>query len=298
MIAISSEDTTTNFDPRLVIGPMQVGALVTAALFGCLVIQTYVYFTRFIDSSSFKATVAAVVLFQLGHFFTVIFTMWTMTVTAYGDPSKLDVLPVSAIITVLLSNVTAFIAQSFYTYRLWKLSGKVFFPILSEIFCVVAELATLFVVIKAFSMTSIAHFLVEQNVWIMIGFTSRAICDITITVGVTWSLKKQKQAQGRHIVETTTIIDCLILWTIENGLATSLMSLSVMAACLYLQGTYVWFGLYIIQANVFANALLVSLNRRLVFRKCDDGIPMNPVMIRVDVPRTQAEPEVKTQGPS
>ncbi|KAG1750618.1 uncharacterized protein EDB91DRAFT_698843 [Suillus paluster] len=214
---------------------MQVGALVTAALFGCLVIQTYVYFTRFIDSPSFKATVAAVILFQLGHFVTVIFTMWKMTVTAYGDPSKLDALPVSAIITVLLSSLTAFLAQSFYVYRLWKLSGKVFFPILSEIFCVVAELATLFVVIKALSMTNLAHFLVEQNVWIAIGFTSRAICDITITVGVTWSLKKQKRARRRDNVKTA-MVDCLILWTIENGLATSLMSLLVMAAvrCLLL----------------------------------------------------------------
>ncbi|KAG0697833.1 hypothetical protein DFH29DRAFT_944474 [Suillus ampliporus] len=296
MIAISSEDTTTDFDPQLVIGPMQVGALVTAALFGCLAIQTYVYFTKFVDRPSLKAIVAAVIIFQLGHFFTVISTLWTMTVIAYGDPFKLNVLPVSADVIILLSSFTAFLTQTFYVYRLWKLSGKIFFPVLSEILSLVAQLATIFLVTKAISMTSLASFLVEQNVTITITFASRAICEITIAIGITWYLK---QKRGRDIVKTTTIIDYLILWTIENCLATSLSALSVMISYIYLKGTYVWFGLYLIQANVVANVLLASLNRRLVLRKegnRDDSIPMDPIMIRVDVARSQAtEPEVKTQ---
>jgi hypothetical protein len=35
------------FDPRLVIGPMQIGALLSAALYGCFVAQTFMYFKLF-----------------------------------------------------------------------------------------------------------------------------------------------------------------------------------------------------------------------------------------------------------
>lgn len=37
----------STFNPYVVIGPVVLGALVNACLFGCLVIQTYVYYSNF-----------------------------------------------------------------------------------------------------------------------------------------------------------------------------------------------------------------------------------------------------------
>jgi len=37
----------SSFNPYIVIGPVVLGALVNACLFGCLVIQTYVYYANF-----------------------------------------------------------------------------------------------------------------------------------------------------------------------------------------------------------------------------------------------------------
>lgn len=295
-VVVTGPEGTNFFDPRLIIGPMQVGALVTAALFGSLVIQSYIYFTKFADSLGFKATVAAVMIIQIGHFCAMISTLWTMTVTAYDDPTKLNVLPVGADITVLLTSITSFLTQSFYIYRLWRLSGNCLLPVVSEILCIAGQVAAFILVTKAITMSSFSRFVVEQTDVVLIALATRTICDITITAGVTWSLIQKRR---NSIVKSTTIIDYLIMWTIENGLTTSLMTLSVMAVFLCLRETFVWFGLYLIQANVVANALLASLNRRLVLRKdrplSDGDTAMRPIVIRVDVTHARdTESQIKT----
>ncbi|KAG2126058.1 hypothetical protein DEU56DRAFT_892122 [Suillus clintonianus] len=320
-VVVTGPEGTNFFDPRLIIGPMQVGALVTAALFGSLVIQSYIYFTKFADSLGFKATVKII---QIGHFCAMISTLWTMTVTAYDDPTKLNVLPVGADITVLLTSITSFLTQassgakrasgSFYIYRLWRLSGNCLLPVVSEILCIAGQVAAFILVTKAITMSSFSRFVVEQTDVVLIALATRTICDITITAGVTWSLIQKRR---NSIVKSTTIIDYLIMWTIENGLTTSLMTLSVMAVFLCLRETFVWFGLYLIQANVVANALLASLNRRLVLRKdrpLSDGdtamvrssllciacgivhiTPQRPIVIRVDVTHARdTESQIKT----
>jgi len=53
------EGSANNFNARLVIGPVQVGGLLSAALFGCLACQSYLYFARFAsDHLSIKAIVS------------------------------------------------------------------------------------------------------------------------------------------------------------------------------------------------------------------------------------------------
>ncbi|KAG1744776.1 hypothetical protein EDB19DRAFT_1826921 [Suillus lakei] len=224
MMVVGSEDTIP-FDSRLIIGPMQIGALVTAALFGCIVIQSYVYFTKFVDSLGFKATVKSHKSGD-GHRIsiwtrTVMLTLWAMTVTAYDDPSELNVLP-------------------------------------------------------GIAMTSLTRFVVEQTDTITITVATRAICDITIAVGVTWSpLQKRK----RGIVE---------YWWRRYDV-------SVCPTNRKLNEPQV----SVLQKHFFANALLASLNRRLVLRKegaSDNSIAMNPIMIRVDVIQARVSgSHVKTQ---
>lgn len=55
----NSERSVNDFDARLVIGPIQIGGLLSAALFGCLSCQSYVYFARFTnDHLTLKAAVS------------------------------------------------------------------------------------------------------------------------------------------------------------------------------------------------------------------------------------------------
>ncbi|KAG1871215.1 hypothetical protein DFJ58DRAFT_722644 [Suillus subalutaceus] len=213
--------STNDFDARLVIGPIQVGGLLSAALFGCLSYQSYVYFARFTnDPLILKAAVSAVIFIQLGHFVCIISILWTMTVSTYGDPSQLGVLPLAADLAIPLSGFTAFIVQSFCAFRLWRLTRNIFLPILCEIISVIAQTSTLILSSYAFSMTDLTTFEDDQLLLIVLSLIARAVCDVITTTGTVWSLKKKNR--GFEIGDVTTAtIDRLIYWTIETGLATS-----------------------------------------------------------------------------
>jgi hypothetical protein len=212
--------STNDFDARLVIGPIQVGGLLSAALFGCLSCQSYVYFARFTnDHLILKAAVSAVIFIQLGHFVCMISILWTMTVSTYGDLSQLKVLPLAADLAIPLSAFTAFIVQSFYAFRLWKLTQNIFLPILCEIISVIAQVSTLILSSYAFSMTDLTTFEDDRIVLITLSLIARAVCDIITTISLVWSLRKKRRFDIENV--TSTIIDRLIYWTTETGLATS-----------------------------------------------------------------------------
>ncbi|KAG1752786.1 hypothetical protein EDB19DRAFT_1903175 [Suillus lakei] len=210
---------------QAIIGPTQVGGLLSAALFGCLTCQSYLYFARFTsDGFALKTTVSAITLIQLGQFVCIISTLWTMAVSTYGDPSQLNVLPLAADLAIPLSGFTVFIVQSFHAFRLWKLTGNFFLPILCEMTSLVAQTSTLILSARAVSMTDLATFIDSQIVLIALSWLARATCDLITTAGITWSLQKKRGSDFRDMV---TMIDRLFYWTLETALVTRYLPLFI-----------------------------------------------------------------------
>lgn len=257
--------SANNFGAQMaIIGPTQVGGLLSATLFGCLACQTYLYFARFTsDGLALKITVSAISLLQLGQFVCIITILWTMSVSTYGDPSRLNVLPLAADLTIILSGFTAFIVQSFYAFRLWKLTRNIFLPILCEIISVVAQTSMLILSARAIYMKDLTTFMDSQIVLISLGWLARGACDFITTAGIAWTLKKKRVSDFSDMVTT---VDRLIYWTLETALITSLMSVAMTTLFIVKRQNFVWFGVWLIYPNVVGNSLLASLNRRLLLR--------------------------------
>ncbi|KAG1797641.1 uncharacterized protein BJ212DRAFT_1488885 [Suillus subaureus] len=134
-----------------------------------------------------------------------------MTVSTYGDPSQLTVLPLAADLAVPLSGLTVFIVQSFYAFRLWRLTRNAFLPILCQMLSLIAQISTFVVTAKAISMTDLVDFGNNQMLLVELSFVARAACDLITTAGIAWSLKKERDS---GIGGTVTMIDLLIKWTI------------------------------------------------------------------------------------
>lgn len=251
------------FNASIIVGPVVLGTLVDTCLFGCLVIQTYVYYASFAnDHRAIKYTVAAVFAIQIAHVMCVSATLWNTAVSAYDDPSKLQIFPLSAAATTLFTGITGALVESYFAFRLWKLSKRYFLPLLSLVLCVIAQVVSLVITVQAFKTSSIAVFEIDQNTSITLALTSRVLCDLILTMSMAWYLKKQKSEYSR----TTSMIDRLVLWTIETGLITSVVAVLVISFFLAMKQNYIWVGLYAILASVNANSLLASLNGRLIFR--------------------------------
>ncbi|KAG2159255.1 uncharacterized protein EDB93DRAFT_276009 [Suillus bovinus] len=255
------------FDPRIVIGPMQVGSLLSAVFYGCLVSQIYLYFKLFpTDPRGFKIFVIALGIWQLGHFICLVATLWSMTVIAYDHPSILDTLPLGTKIILLLSSFTCSTVQAFYTIRLWKISNIVILPLVSGMLGITAQVAAFIFVVRAFNMANLETFGKDQHFIITFAAISRSASDIFTTIGIAATTLKKRSLYVSGATATTRLADRVIAWMLETCLVASLLTFSIAVLLLTLPNNS-WFGLYLINANLIANSLLAWLNRRFMFMR-------------------------------
>ncbi|KAH7925907.1 hypothetical protein BV22DRAFT_1128676 [Leucogyrophana mollusca] len=279
------------FDAASNVGPVDIGAVAVALLFGCLIVQIYIYYSNFADDYRIlKMLVFIVTLLELIHLGCAVATMWAVTVTAYGDPLRLAIWPPSAIAIVPVTVIIRILVQSYFTFRLWKLSNSMLLPILCIVLSLIASGTGFAVGGTASEMTNLASYYVTQHALIIVCWVIQATADATITLGLVYCLR-QKRTLG--LSRTSTAIDRLILWTVETGLASSTSAILVLICVshdmsiskfLTLEHTYVWNALYACFGSIYANALLATLNSRLVMRKnqsegvykFENGFQLNP----------------------
>ncbi|KAG0709919.1 hypothetical protein DFH29DRAFT_21640 [Suillus ampliporus] len=253
------------FNAYIMIGPVVLGVLVNACLFGILIVQIHVYYANFAnDHRGVKLTVAAVLASQIAQVICVSATLWKFAVSGYGNPLSLLVFPLAADATILFTGITGVLVELSFAFRLWKLSKRLPLPLLSLALCLITQSISLVTCVKAFLMTNLAIFEVDQDMLITLGLTSRVACELTFTLSIAWYLRKQRSSTFSR---TTCTINRLVLWTIETGLTTSLVAILAMSFFLAMKQNYIWVGIYATLATVNANSLMASLNGRLILRK-------------------------------
>lgn len=267
-------DVLPSFDVYTMIAPVVLGALLNACLFGGLVVQTYVYYTHFPnDHRAMKLTIAAILASQIAHVIGVSATLWKVAVSGYGNPLTLLIFPFGADVAILFTAITGALVGSSFAFRLWKLSKTRILPLISLALCLLAQSIALTMTVKAFTMTDLVTFETNGKKLITLSLTSRLVCELTLTLSMVWYLRRQRSSTFSR---TTTIIDRLVLWTVETGLITSLVVALVMSFFLAMKQNYIWVGIYANLATVNANSLLASLNGRLIFKSVpNESLNMN-----------------------
>jgi hypothetical protein len=89
----------------------------------------------------------------------------------------------------------------YFAFRLWKLSKRLPLPLFSFALCLVAQCLSLVITVKAFAMTSVSAFAVDQDTIIVVSLASRVVYDLTTAMGLAWYLRKQRPATfARHAI--------------------------------------------------------------------------------------------------
>ncbi|KIJ67008.1 hypothetical protein HYDPIDRAFT_26418 [Hydnomerulius pinastri MD-312] len=181
------------FDPNLILGPVELGVVFASILFGCAVVQTYVYYKKFPkDPWRIKALVASEMALQIAHLLCLIAAMWTMTVSNYGAPQTLISWPHTSIAAVLLSAPITFPVQAFFTWRLYKISQDRIIPA----FCFLLAFARL----VCNSILGIAGFYIpdalvyeQKYKWAITSVLASSICcDVTIAAALSYHLYSRR----------------------------------------------------------------------------------------------------------
>ncbi|KAH7907141.1 hypothetical protein BJ138DRAFT_1116941 [Hygrophoropsis aurantiaca] len=232
------------------IGAILTGAFVMAYLFGIVTVQTYQYYRKYPgDSLGLKILVASVWSLLLGHSIAVATGVFAISVMKFGQLSAETLatfpFPVGLPSSIMFSTFLAPIVQSssiqgYFAYRIRVISKHTYIPAL-------------------FWLDSLPHMLTEYA-WLIEGVVVlEAVCDTLIALTMSYYLKRERSSA---LARTAQILSCLIKYTIETGALTSLTGLTVVI-CYMTLTNLVWFGVYLLLEEVYANALVSQFQHHL-----------------------------------
>ncbi|KAJ7066314.1 hypothetical protein C8F01DRAFT_1365869 [Mycena amicta] len=261
--------STPAFDGNSTIGAMLLGTMVGAVLFGVTTMQAYMYWTRFPDDHwAIKATVCFIWLAEATHVGLVTNTVYELLIVDYGHPERLLERPPRSIIGYIFMTVTIAVSvQVFFSYRIYVLSQSRIIPFITYTlsFVRLAFGTSLFSV--GLSVTSVTQLITKWQ-WIgLVMWSLSAAEDVLITGTLVYLLMQQK---GRVHKTTNAFLDKIIMWSIETGLLTSSFSLITVILFHTMPNNFIWIAFSTIEARMFSNSLLASLNSRSVLREIRD----------------------------
>ncbi|KAF8798641.1 hypothetical protein BYT27DRAFT_7218441 [Phlegmacium glaucopus] len=245
-------------------GAVFISVVVAAALYGVSCVQTLYYFTNQNDPWYIKLTVTLLMVLDtinqvavthLGVYLPnrnapgaalidVAITVYTFSITNWGNAAQ----PISVIFT----GMTALIVQSFLTMRIWRLSGGNIYLAGSSLphrqFCIAhfKDLA---------SLTKIKRESISVNI---LG----AATDLLIAAMLCTLLNLSRTGFRK----SDTLINKLILFSVNTGLITSLFALASMVSILVAGNTFIYISFFFCLGRLYTNSLLSTLNVREMIR--------------------------------
>ncbi|KAJ7113192.1 hypothetical protein C8R44DRAFT_856165 [Mycena epipterygia] len=243
------------------LGATEIGSVLGVFLFGIETLQTFNYYRGCPgDSTILKGIVALVWFLELGHTMSAWHALYSQTVTFYGQPQYISSPPLSEEMTILFAALIYTVVQTFFANRVRVLSGSWY------IMVVASCLTGLRLIANMGSVALLIHYsrvsILLQWRWLVSTALSLGLAvDILITGSMCHFLRKMRSCESKR---TRTMVDTLIVWSIESTILTS--TASIIQIILFMTRTdLVWSCFFIIQAKLFSNSMLASLNGRRRF---------------------------------
>ncbi|KAG7086340.1 hypothetical protein E1B28_002302 [Marasmius oreades] len=252
------------------IGALEVGVLTAVFLFGITTTQTYLYYHLFPhDPKRTRQLVAIVWVLELATSISATHVCYTYTVTRFGNNNVPHMkLPPTVGVNLFLSEIVFVLVQSYFLLRITQVSRTWFFTVGCAILLSIRFVITTFAAVEALLTDTLDQFLKQWN-WAIITFlTIGAFLDVVVPFGLVYFLYVQRAVAYKT---TVLIVDKLILWTVETGIATGLLAVLVLIMYLALPGRFAWICVYACLPKLFSNALLANLNSRVKLRAMQEG---------------------------
>ncbi|KAF9558201.1 hypothetical protein CPC08DRAFT_709829 [Agrocybe pediades] len=248
------------------LGAVQVTTFISLIMFGVLLSQGYIYFSRTKDRQSVQYLVGFLLFLEACHSFTASQTIYYDTVTRYltTQPNSYPLTTTGAI-----ENVITVLVQSYFCYIIYRLyGGSVFMGVACLTLVLLRFVGGMTFIAYSFidiSTTPNGIILIVRLSWLITAsLACGAAADVLIAASMLYSLRKMDLPGNAQ--STTAIINRLIRLSLQTGLLTSMTSVAVII-CFQAMQNMIWFSLYVLVAKVYSNSLLASLNARSHIRR-------------------------------
>jgi len=239
----------------LILGPILMGTIINIFLMGVMLVQCYVYFTRFKTDRWWMRPLVWFLLFldTLSSCFDILMT-YAYVVTNFGNIPAIEVTNTGIVPYPLLTGITALVVQCFFAWRVKLLIRSPLLAYSIVALSCVQMLASLGTMIGGIIVKDFASLIRIKQVSLLWLFGS-VVTDTMITISLVWYLRRNRTDFSNDIT------DRIIRMTLQTGLLTTTCALGVVIAYLVSDSTmHLAFGLPL--SKLYTNSLMSSLNAR------------------------------------
>ncbi|TFK50313.1 hypothetical protein OE88DRAFT_1735895 [Heliocybe sulcata] len=260
-----------HFDNSL--GALLVGGLVSFALYGVTFAQTYIYYERrHSDRPFIKILVFTLWILDtfdaalIGHL------LYHYMVTNYINPSAMLSPVWSILIHVLVTthqspkSITDFIVRMMFSRRILKLSGSYVLTGVVVAISFVDLICGLIITGKAFGLSTYAE-LESISKLFYLNFAAGTAGDLYVALVLCYFLHSSRTGFKR----TDSLINILIIYTVNTGLITALDAAAGMITYIVMPSNFIFIGFYLNLSRFYVNSYLASLNARDIIREKSSG---------------------------
>ncbi|KAI0667893.1 hypothetical protein C8Q78DRAFT_300062 [Trametes maxima] len=241
-------------------GAMLLGTSFGLMLYGLTVHQTYRYFRLYPrDASLFKGIVLAILTMETLHSLIWMIACYHFLVTNYANAASLLTGHWTIKLNVAITGASNLICQGFYARRVYMLGTKnrwiVVVAVLTMAACLGFDVAAS---VEAFKL-SLLDF--PRFSWLV---SAAYGCAVATDVLLTGALIRVLLRSRTGFKRTDLTLDTLIVYSINTGLLTSVTGLLVFVFALILPGNYIYAGISIVNAKLYANSVLAVSSAKVV----------------------------------
>ncbi|KAJ7184937.1 hypothetical protein C8R46DRAFT_1343911 [Mycena filopes] len=263
-------------DITLLFGPLLIGVLLNAILFGLMVLQAFIYYHRYrSDRPWFRYLVLYLVIVETANLVCDVGLIYEPLIIRYATPGALITSPIllraDGVLTVLISTPI----QLFIAWRILVVTHSMILPVIISLLAIISfggGIAVTTVVSLHPAFSSFPSFQPEVITWLV----STAACDTLLTASLVYSLWTRKT----NIASTDTYINKIIRLTVQTGCITAAAALLDMLLYILLPGTTLNFMFDFPLSKLYTNSLISTLNAR----------PWREDSLRHDAPNALFEP--------
>ncbi|KIM37605.1 hypothetical protein M413DRAFT_448401 [Hebeloma cylindrosporum] len=243
-------------------GAMMIGVIVSAILHGITLLQAFIYWTKYKkDAWYLKSLVLTTVTFDAIHLAMISHSVYHYVVSNFHRPDRLQYLVWTVLMEALFTGVNAGIVQTFYTFRIYRLSkrnfwltGGILFLILATTGCGTAW------VILSMQLETYRQLLEISPLTITINALSTTV-DITIAASLCFLLHRARTGFKR----SDTIINQLIVFVVNTGVLTTACAISSLICLIASPNSLIYATFYFCIGRLYTNSFLATLNARRSF---------------------------------
>ncbi|KAF9071968.1 hypothetical protein BDP27DRAFT_1445971 [Rhodocollybia butyracea] len=253
-----------DFNVHTTIGSLLAGCAVAVGLSAILGFQTFLYFHIFpSDAIRYKLLVAWIWFIDAVHTALICTTVWLYAVDNFSNPGIVTRIFPTVALSVAMTATTALSVNTFYAWRIhklsrrnWLLTGSIGLLCTTRI-AMALVLATEMIITKTFP-----EFAKGFKLWFTAGLLLSAFTDVVISFLRYYYLRNLK----RGYASTQEAVDAVLIFTINDGLSTCGV-VSLAAICwLIMPNNFIQLGIYFSISKLYSNSLLATLNLRNWYR--------------------------------